>query len=125
MAVSRYNPEYCNRVIRHCEEGGSIQSFAGVIGVNRRTVYDWRKVHPDFDAACERGVMLALSLAEKAHWKLAQEGGKTSGLEYRMGNLSGWEWRLKTTQETTGEGGGPVRYVVETGVPRPPVVNEG
>ena len=29
-------------------------------------------------------------------------------VEYRMGNLSGWEWRLKTTSEVSGPDGGPV-----------------
>lgn len=108
---SGYKPEYCDAVMQHCAEGGSITSFAGVVGVTKRTLVNWQGSNPEFADACEIARLKALALSEKAHWALAIEGGKTSGLEYRMGNLSGWEWRLKTSTEVTGKDDGPLQTV--------------
>lgn len=110
-AISRYDPSFCADIIKHCQEGGSITSFAGVVGVTKQTLYNWMDAHPDFKEAAEVARLTALALAEKAHWRLAMEGGKTSGLEYRMGNLSNWDWRHKTSTEVTGKDDGPLQTV--------------
>ncbi len=117
--VSTYKPEYCEAIIEHCEQGGSIASFAGVVGTARATLYNWMDANPEFKEAAEVARLKALALAEKAHWKLAIEGGKTSGLEYRMGNLSNWEWRHKTSTEVTGKDDGPVDNTITVNFVRP------
>lgn len=53
---SIYLPEYCNDVIEHMAKGFSLQSFAGLCGVNRQTLYLWKDAHPEFREACEIGM---------------------------------------------------------------------
>jgi hypothetical protein len=50
---SKYKPEYCALLISHSEDGGDFRSFAGVVRVNRDTLYRWLKHHPEFAEARE------------------------------------------------------------------------
>ncbi len=45
---SKYDPSYCDKLIEHMTGGLSFESFGGVVGVNRDTLYAWSKEHPDF-----------------------------------------------------------------------------
>lgn len=47
-------PEYCEKLINHMAEGYSFESFAGLVGVSRRTIYNW-EAHPKFKEAKEIG----------------------------------------------------------------------
>lgn len=49
---SKYDPAYCDLVIDDAKEGFSLTAFAGGIQIDRDTVTEWRKVHPEFDSAC-------------------------------------------------------------------------
>ena len=57
---SKYNDTYPNMLFEHMEGGLSYESFAGLIGVSKQTIYDWEKVHPDFLDAKQRGVTASL-----------------------------------------------------------------
>jgi transposase-like protein len=57
---SSYKPEYCEELEAHMAIGYSFESFAGKIGVDRDTLYEWRKVHQDFSDAFKRGKMKML-----------------------------------------------------------------
>lgn len=46
-----YKPEYCDELIKYMGEGKSFVSFAGHIGVGKRTIYDWVESHPEFKEA--------------------------------------------------------------------------
>ena len=48
---TKYKPEYCKQIIKHFEEGYSVESFAGVLGVDRGTIYNWLRDYPEFRAA--------------------------------------------------------------------------
>lgn len=52
---SDFKPEYCERLIEHMAEGLSFESFAGVIGTSRKTIYNWEKANPEFLHAKEIG----------------------------------------------------------------------
>lgn len=47
-------------LIEHMSKGLSFQSFAGVIGVHKDTIYHWLKIHDDFSDA--KGIGFAKSL---------------------------------------------------------------
>lgn len=53
---STYNENYCEMVIKHMEQGYSIESFAGVIDVHKDTIYEWKKHHEEFSDAVKKGV---------------------------------------------------------------------
>lgn len=62
---SLYKPEYCEQLIEHQASGLSFESFAGVIGVNRDTVYHWLTLHKPFSDAKKIGDMKCLLCWEK------------------------------------------------------------
>jgi len=43
-----YKPEYCQLLIQHMEKGYSFESFAGLVGVSKQTIYDWCEANPNF-----------------------------------------------------------------------------
>lgn len=63
--LSKYKPEYCEKLIEHMESGYSYQSFAGVVRVNKDTLYEWEKTHPEFSEAKNIGVELGRIFWEK------------------------------------------------------------
>ncbi len=58
--ITKYKKEYCDQIIKHMEEGLSLESFAGVVGICRATLYEWFKVHEEFSEAKEIGLMKSL-----------------------------------------------------------------
>jgi len=48
---TKYDPSYCEKLIKHMAQGLSYLSFAGVIEVNPDTMYEWEKKHPEFSEA--------------------------------------------------------------------------
>ena len=59
-ADSKYKGKYCDDVILHMKDGLSFDSFAGKIGVSKKTLYNWCEMDPDFEEAKEIGQMMGL-----------------------------------------------------------------
>ena len=55
-----FKPEYCEIVLNRMSEGKSFESCGAVIGVGRRTLYNWTEKYPNFLHAWEVGKVLAL-----------------------------------------------------------------
>lgn len=62
---TKYKEEYCDMLIRHMESGLSFDSFAAVIKVNRDSLYEWVKVHPEFSDAQKEAYSQNLLFWEK------------------------------------------------------------
>ena len=62
---TKYKQEYCQMLIDHMSTGLSFESFAAVIKVNRDSLYEWEKVHPDFSDAKKIGLDNCLLFWEK------------------------------------------------------------
>lgn len=121
--VSTFKPEYCESVIAHCAQGGTIASFAAVLGIAKQTVYNWRKQYPEFDLACEVGIGRAVFEDEKVLHHLVTVGDRDKRLGpvlYRLGNRAPDVWRNVQKTEVSGPDGGPVAttFTIVTGVPR-------
>jgi hypothetical protein len=43
-----YEERYCDLLIEHMAKGFSFESFAGLIGVSKDTLFEWNKVHKEF-----------------------------------------------------------------------------
>lgn len=56
---TKYDPSFCSMVIEHMSQGLSFESFAGLIEVDRSTLYNWVKDYPDFERA--KGIALEKS----------------------------------------------------------------
>ena len=113
--VTAYKPEYCALVIAHCEKGGSVSSFGGVVNVSRTTVQTWRKQFPDFDFSCDLGILKAAMLDEYALAALARGTGEGNhnALAYRLGNRLPDEWRTISRTEITGANGAAVATITK------------
>lgn len=56
----KYVKEYCVLLIWHMSQGGSYQSFSGVLGVVIQTLYNWEDVYPAWKMA--KGVAFSMRL---------------------------------------------------------------
>jgi hypothetical protein len=52
---TKYKEEYCKMLVDHMAEGMSYESFAGFIGVNRDSLYEWDKHYVNFSDAKKIG----------------------------------------------------------------------
>jgi len=48
---TKYDPKYCDEIIEFMKDGRSIVAFAAHIEVADVTLYEWKKVHPEFSRA--------------------------------------------------------------------------
>ena len=62
---SDFDPGYCAMLIEHMREGLSFESFGGVIGKCKQTLYNWEKEFPEFLDARKQGDVLGLLYWEK------------------------------------------------------------
>lgn len=62
---SKYQVEYASRLIEHFREGYSFESFAGIVGVSRATIYNWLEKYESFVEAKQVGESLSLLFWER------------------------------------------------------------
>lgn len=74
---SLYKQEHCDLLKEHFSEGYSYQSFAGSLGVEEQTLYNWEAAHPEFLEAKNKYWNLRLVKTEEMLIKLAE--GKSEG----------------------------------------------
>lgn len=48
---TRYKKEFCEQLINHMAQGLSFDTFAGVVGVSRDSLYEWAKKFKEFSDA--------------------------------------------------------------------------
>jgi hypothetical protein len=100
---SKYKEEYCKMLEEHMGTGLSFESFGGKIDVCEDTLFEWKKVHPDFSESYKRG-----RLKSMLHWEemghdmvLAGQGNATCWI-FNMKNRFGW--KDKTEQDLNVKG---------------------
>lgn len=100
-----YNPDYIELVIDYLSKGKTLESFAGVIRVSRTTLYNWRKLYPEFDEAVDIGQSAALAKWEDLLIANAEEGtGSSATCIYGTKNRSrdgSWRDKVEVEQKTT------------------------
>lgn len=45
---SKYQPEYCEMLVSHMEQGYSFEAFAALVSVDKVTLYSWAEKNPEF-----------------------------------------------------------------------------
>lgn len=100
---SEYDPAYCEDVIEHMAQGASLTSFAASVGVDRKTIYNWQKAHPDFLLACARAQAACAAWWEQANRLLAITGmGNQGAIAFGLKNMAHEDWKDKVEQHITG-----------------------
>lgn len=74
---TKYRPEYCQRVLDLGFEGNSKAQIAREIGVDRNTLDDWAKAHPEFSRALKMAKHLEL-----AWWEDQGKAGLAMGRDF-------------------------------------------
>lgn len=54
-ANSSYDPSYCKILLDEMSKGASIYEVAAKIGKSVKTLQNWKKRHPEWAEACEKG----------------------------------------------------------------------
>jgi len=57
---TKYDEEYCEKLIEHMAEGYSFESFGGIIEVSEDTLYEWAKVHEKFSDSKKIGTQKSM-----------------------------------------------------------------
>jgi hypothetical protein len=104
---TKYQGKFCDMLLKHMgDEGLSFESFGGVVGVDRATLYAWEKRYKRFRDAKAKGLVLNLLFWERIG--NAGMAGQLPGF-----NASAWninmknrhDWREKKDVELSGSVG--------------------
>jgi len=108
---SKYKPEYCKMLKQHLIEGLSYESFAGLLGVSRESLYEWERKFKEFADTKKQYIEAARLFWEKMG--RAGASGQITGFNctawlFTMKNRFGY--RDRQDLNIAGEGGGPIKY---------------
>lgn len=99
---SLYDPKYCEMLITHMAEGLSFESFAGILGHSKQTLYTWTEEHREFLDAKKQGEAKSLlwweSEGRKGLWEeTTKEEGENGFMitKTRKLNTVNWLFNMK------------------------------
>lgn len=75
---TKYNPAFCNIIIKMMKKGHSKQGVAGKLGISRDTLYEWCRRYPEFSDTIKVGEMMSY-----AYWE-------DLGMKAMMGKVKGF-----------------------------------
>lgn len=114
---TKYRPEMCEHVIAWGREGKSRTWMAAKLDIDRSTIDEWARVHPDFSVALARAKVLEqMWWEDKGQENLGAQSFQSSMWNRSMAARFPDEWRESTKNETELKGG--VTVSVISGVPR-------
>lgn len=99
---SKYDPAYCQAVIEDARLGFSLSAFAGGIEVDRDTITEWRKVHPEFDQACKTAKAVRSRYLETGIMKEDIASPAMNARKLALANCAEEDWRTETTLKHVG-----------------------
>lgn len=107
---TKYRPEYCEQIIELGKQGKSIAQMASHFDVDKASIFDWDKSHPDFSTALARA---------KAHSQTWWENTAQQNMDNRNFNAQLWlksvasrfrdDYTEQTKTEITGKDGGAIK----------------
>ena len=103
---TKYRREYCDLVKKEMAAGYSLGGFAGLIGVNRDTIDEWRHAHPEFSEAVKEAKTARLRKWEAAAIKSActTGGGSPTMIIFGLKNCGSDDWHDRSELRHTGSG---------------------
>lgn len=105
---TKYKEEYCQKLIEHMESGFSYESFAGLVGVSKQTIYDWEKVNPLFLDSKRIAFEKSRLFWERCGIEGMFMGGKENPFNstvwiFNMKNRFNWRDKVESTHDLTEE----------------------
>ena len=108
---TKYNPAMCDQVVACGRQGMSKAEIAAELDINRETLNEWAKIHPDFSDAVQRAHDLSLAWWEKqARTNLATSGFQAGLWKQAMSGRFPLE-PYRERAELSGPGGAPIEQV--------------
>jgi hypothetical protein len=99
---TNYKPEYCQMLIDHMKEGGSIEEFCLEIDVCKQTIYNWTEQYPEFLDSKKRGESFSEGWWRKSGRKnLQNRDFNYTGWYMNMKNRFGWSDKTESKNEHT------------------------
>jgi hypothetical protein len=95
---SKYDPAFCELVIKCGEEGDTLAAMAEACDVDRSTLNDWVEQHEEFSRAVSRGLQKAQAWWEKQGRKATfggTDGFNATSFIFNMKNRFKEDWRDK------------------------------
>ena len=113
---SKYNPAMCETVVESGKFGKTLVGMADDLDVNRETLNEWMKIHPEFSSAVKEGLRRSQAWWED-QGRIATFGG-TDGFNatsyiFQMKNRFRADWNDTVKSEHSGPDGGPIVQRVE------------
>ena len=103
---TKYKEEYCDMLIKHMSEGYSFESFAGVVGVSKQTIYDWLDANSQFLDAKQIAIEKCRLWWERAGMRGMMNDEKDLKFNAQVYNLNmknRFNWSDRVKQEHSGE----------------------
>ena len=90
---SIYDPAFCESIVKHMQDGGTMESFASSLGIHKDTLSEWAQKYPEFSVARK----LAKQEAEVFMIKLGQLHmvGKPVGVDHTLELVRGKKTTVK------------------------------
>lgn len=96
---SKYKPEYCQKLIEHCSEGLSFESFAGLLKINIDSIHEWSKKHPEFSDAKRIASNISRLWWERQGidglWEVTEYDDRGKPLKTKKLNSTVWVFNMK------------------------------
>lgn len=105
---SKYDPDYCDQIMEHMQEGASIASFAAEIGVARSTINQWAEDYLEFSEALKIGKAKCAAWWERQLRGIAVAGGgpgAATAVIFGLKNMAADDWRDKQEVDHTNSDG--------------------
>lgn len=95
--------------MEHMSQGYSLESFAGVIGVCRQTLYNWRDAQPEFLDTIKKAKESCLNFWERQGLTGMYQGGKDFSSAIWIFNMKArFGWKDVQSVEHSGPDGKPI-----------------
>lgn len=85
---TKYEPEFPEMLVDHMAQGYSFESFGAIADCCADSLYEWKKVHPNFSDAHKKGKLLRLRFYEE----LGLDGVKGEREKF---NAAAWIFTMK------------------------------
>jgi hypothetical protein len=111
----KYKPEFCDMLVEHMKGGLSFESFAGLVGTCRNTLYTWENDYPEFKKAKEAGRAACLLYDERILREGVEgniKGYNVAAHKWKMANIHKWADRQEVDHTSTDGSAAPNRIEI-------------
>lgn len=90
---SKYKPEYAAQIVEFCKQGYSLTAAADELAVDRSTLNEWARQHPEFSVAMSRARAAACRWYEERLRERTDGQGTPKAAIFGVQNLGRDDWR--------------------------------